>query len=229
MYVLWPLWSVKTNVYYQVGIKVTVSKKWLRLFSVVICTNLFILAEWAAAWSYSGALAISFAGDNATSEGEVNMLCWRHPWPSNMASTVCSCCSIPSPTHCITGVWASDCFQMNAAVSKVHLACCLGRMDSSDYGPWVSMTILVSFTECESQFLVYIRTVQSNARDAACDMSQCWGWLGFVWWWRECPWSPRIHAMHSMLFVFLIETVQTQCHNQWTHGRGGGASSNAQN
>jgi len=38
--------------------------------SVVNCTNLFILAEWAAAGSYPGALAISFAGDNTTTVKE---------------------------------------------------------------------------------------------------------------------------------------------------------------
>ena len=32
--------------------------------------------------------------------------------------------------------------------------------------------------------------------------------------------SEKIYAMHSILFVFLIETVPTQCYNQWTHGRG---------
>ena len=91
------------------------------------------------------------------------MLCWHHPRPSNMASIVCSCCSIPSPTHCITGVWASDCFQMNAAVSKVRLAC---------------------------------------ARDAGCDVSQCWGWLGFfVMAMRVSVISenPR-HAFHTVCF-----------------------------
>jgi len=87
----------------------------------------------------------------------------------------------------VTGVWAIDCFQTNAAVSKVRLAC---------------------------------------ARDVVCDVSQCWGWLGFVWWRWECPWYPKKFTPCTILFVFLIETVQTQCHNQWTHGRGGGAMLN---
>ena len=34
--------------------------------------------------------------------------------------------------------------------------------------------------------------------------------------------SEKIYAMHSILFVFLIETVPRQCHNQWTHGWEGG-------
>jgi len=147
-HVLWPLWSVKTNVYCQVDIKVTVSTIWLRVFSVVNCTNLFIFAQWAAAGSCSGALHLQFPLQLTTQpQWRREHVCWRHPGPSNMSSTVRSHCSIPSPTHCIAGVWASDCFQMNAVVSEVHFACCLGRMDSSDYRPWVSMTILVSFTD----------------------------------------------------------------------------------
>ena len=67
------------------------------------------------------------------------------------------------------GFGPRDCFLMNAAVSKVHLACCLGRMDSSDYRPWVSMNILVSFTECEWQFLVYISTVQRSRHHMWCE------------------------------------------------------------
>jgi len=64
----------------------------------------------------------------------------------------------------IAGVWASDCFQMNAAVSKVRFAC---------------------------------------ARDAACDVSQCWGWMGFfVMAMRVSVMSEKIHAMHSIFICF---------------------------
>jgi len=106
MYVLWPLWSVKTNVYYQVGIKVTVSTNWSRLLSVVNCTNLFILVEWAAAGSCSGTLAISFAGDNTTTVKKwtcfADVIQVYPIWHPSFVPDA----PFPAP-RCITGVWAT--------------------------------------------------------------------------------------------------------------------------
>jgi len=140
--------------------------------------------------SYSGALAISFAGDNTTTVKEkwtcfADVIQVRPIWhpPFVLAAP------FPAP---LTVVW-----------------CHRGL------GHW-----LFPDECCSKQGTFSMRSRRRMWCESVLRL------VGFcVMAMRVSVISEKIHAMHSILFVFLLETVQTQCHNQWTHGRGGGQCS----
>ena len=70
--------------------------------------------------------------------------------------------------HMDLGHWLfpDECSSEQVILEKVWFA---GRMDSSDYRTCVGMTILYSFTDCESQFLVYFSTVQRSRCRVWCE------------------------------------------------------------
>ena len=190
----------------QVWIKVTVSTNWLRLFRVVICTSPFILAQWTAG-SYSGALAILFAGDNATTVKEkwtcfADVIHGRPIWRPSFVPDA----PFQAPLNVVwdhrgLGQWLFPdecCCKQGMLEQSVFCR----RNDSSDFRPCVNMTILASFTDCESQFLVYISTVQRSRRRMWCEsMLRLDGF-------RACEMATRVsmiseNAHHAFHDVFL--------------------------
>ena len=154
------------------------------------------------------------------------MLCWCHPRPSNMDGRGLLVPDAPFQApltvvwdHRGLGQWLFRCFQMNAAVSKAcwNKAYFVGGMIPATSGHvWTWPFLLHSLTVSHSSWCT---SVQSNARDAASDVSQCWGWMGFVWDGdesvhdlRECtpciPWCLSSYTKHCQ-------------HDGTTRGRGG--------
>ena len=203
MCVLWPLWSVKTKVYCQVGTKVTVSTNWLRLFSVVNCTNLFILAEWAAPWSYSGALAMSFAGDNTTTVKE-KWTCFAaviqvHPI---RRPPFVPAAPFPAPLTVVwycrgLGQWLfpDECFGKQGAFSMLSRPNGFQRLqamsehDQSCFVHWLWVTVLGVHQYSPMLEILHVIWVNAEAEWVLCD--------------GDDPWSLSMHAMHSIYCLFL--------------------------
>ena len=74
----------------------------------------------------------------------------------------------------ISGFLDRDCFHINAAVSSERFACwnnacCVGDIFSSDLRSCVNIIFLASFTDSDSQFLLYINTVKRSNRRMCCE------------------------------------------------------------
>ena len=73
----------------------------------------------------------------------------------------------------ISGFLDRDCFHINAAGNSERFACwnnacCVGDIFSSDLRPCVNIIFLASFTDSDSQFLLYINTVKRFNRRMCC-------------------------------------------------------------
>ena len=144
---------------------------------------------------------------------EENMLYWRHPCPSNTASIICSQ---------LTVVW--DHRGLGQWLFPDKCCCKQGMLEQSIFCRWngssdfrlcVNMTILVSFTECESQFLLYISTVQRSRR---C-MWWCESRLGLVGF-RVTATRVSVNSKNACHDVFLpiYKTLPTRWYNQKKRG-----------
>ena len=137
---------------------------------VIICAAPFTFAECSASESSSMALTIAPAGHDTTTMEE--------QW--TCVADIFQICpligvGVPFPAP-ITGLWDFGYFgerllpDKGARLACWNKACWVGGIESSDFRLCVNITLIASFSNSASQFLLYISTVQPS-RSRICSES----------------------------------------------------------